>query len=301
MGNRNPVIALAKHTDGPAARADGHLHRVPALQPALSPAGHALVDALIIPGRVGPLPPNAAAVAEADIVNTVAAAGLVTTLRANAAEAGLESLSEACAAATTRQRFIGRERWHTARVAAERIQSATDRPPTALGSLAAMHLVYPTPASRLRGDILFLVPSQCAAKARLAVADLLGVDVTAHIIPGNSPRSWDEAVRLRGSALVEEGWQLPTLEDAALLTLPILETHQGPRAIAALADLVLLTRDPHFHWETFAQRAAMWRLRPAAWAALLSIRERFGCHTPASTLRRLEPTPWERILRSVLG
>jgi hypothetical protein len=133
------------------------------------------------------------------------------------------------------------------------------------------------------------------------VADLQGVDVTTHVIPGSSPRAWDESVRLRGSALVEEGWQLPTPEDAALLTIPVLDAHQGPRATAAMADLVLLTAHPDFHWETFVQRAGMWRLRAATWSALMTIRQRFGCPLPASALRRLEPSPWERILRSVLG
>jgi hypothetical protein len=164
-----------------------------------------------------------------------------------------------------------------------------------------MHLVYPDPAARLREEIRFLVPSNCAAKARLAVADLLGVDVTAHVFPGSSPRSWDEAVRLRGSALVDEGWQLPTLEDTALLTLPVLDTHPGPRATAAQVDFSLLTRHPHFHWETFVQRATMWRLRPAAWTALQTMRARFGYRIPTTALRRLEPSPWERVLRRILG
>jgi len=301
MGNENPVIALAKHTDGPAARADGHLHRVPALQPALSPAQRQLADALVIPGRIGRLPEALNTPDYPDIVAAVAPTGLIRDLRDNARAIGLDALADACSSAADRQRFIGRERWNTAQTAAERIQRATGRPATALGSLAAMHLVYPNPASRLRGEIRFLVPGQHAAKARLAVADLQGVDVTAHVIPGSSPRAWDEAVRLRGSALVEEGWQLPTLEDAALLTIPVLETHQGARATSALADLVLLTGDPHFHWQTFVQRAGMWRLRAATHSALMTTRQRFGCHTPMSAMRRLEPSPWERILRHVLG
>ena len=301
MANRNPVITLAKDTDGPAARANAHLHRVPALHAALSPKERAVVDALSIPDHRGDLPEDVDEVEPTNMVNTVAAAGLVTNFRDNARNAGLKRLAAACSAAAQRQRFIARERFHTARVAAGRILEATGRPPTALGGLAAMYLVYPDPASRLRGDIRFLVPSKWAAKARLAVADLLGVEVTSHVIPGSSSRSWDEAVRLRGSGLVEEGWQLPTPEDAALLTLPTLETHRGPRAIAALADMVLLTRHPHFHWETFAQRAAMWRLRSAAWHTMQTLGQRFGCHTPVATLGRLEPAPWERLLRNLLG
>jgi len=301
MGKRHPVLALATHADGPAARADGHIHRSPLLQPALSPTQRQVIDALIIPGRIGSLPEQGDAGGHAELVSAVAATGLARNLYRNARDAGLDPLADAATSAANRQRFIGRERWNTAKLAATRIHEATGRPPTALGSLAATHLVYGDPTQRLREELRFLVPASCAAKARLAVADLLGVDVTAHVFPGSSPRSWDEAVRLRGSALVEEGWQLPTLEDAALQTLWILETHAGARTTAALVDFTLLTSDPHFHWGTFVQRSTMWRLRPAAWSALQAMRQRFGARIPPSALRRLEPSPWERILRRVFG
>ncbi len=301
MGKQNPVITLAKHTDGPATRADGHLHQVPALQPALTPLERQFVDSLIVPYRVGSIPHDTDSLNFTHIVQAVAPTGLIRGLRKNAEHAALPDLVAAASPAAERQRFIGRERWNRACVASQKIQDATGRPPTALGSLAAMYLVYPDPAARLRNEVRFLVPAQCAAKARLAVADMLGVEVTAHVIPGSSPRSWDEAVRLRGSALVEEGWQLPTPEDAALLTLPTIETHRGPRGTAALVDLALLTNHPDFHWETFVQRAAMWRLRPVAWNALMELQARFDTKVPPTVLRRLEPSPWERLLRNVLG
>ena len=183
MGKQNPGIALAKHTDGPAARADGHLHHVPTLQPALSPAQRELADALVIPGRIGRLPTDAGTLGHDDIVSAVAPSGLIANLRENASQVGLDTLSAACSSAANRQRFIGRERWHTAQVAAERIQSATGRHATALGSLAAMHLVYPNPASRLRGEIRFLMPNQCTARARLA-SIISPVKIHSQAVPG---------------------------------------------------------------------------------------------------------------------
>jgi len=282
-------------------RADDHLHSPPLLQPVLDAHEAQLVNALIVPEHVGSLPTEAE---EADchhILQAVIGSGLIVGLRDNARRAGLSNLYRACVSLAERQRFIGRERWNVAKDAAHRIREATGRPPTAMGALAATHLVYPNPSARLRDVIRFLVPGPYAAKARLAVASLRGVEVTSHVISGSSPRSWDEAVRLRGSALVEEGWQLPTPEDAALLTLPDITSQRGARRTASLVDLTLLTRHPDFHWDVFAQRTGLWRLRPAAWGALQSLKRRFAFEVPDAILKRIEPTSWERLLRHVLG
>ena len=301
MGKRNPVIAIAKDSDSPAVRADGHLHRESLLQPVLGGVEREIVNALVIPKRVGHLPEGAPGVDPQNIVQCISSSGLISVLRDNARRAGLIGLFRACRGVTEQQRFIARERWNTATLAAKRILDATGRPPTALGCLAATHLVYAKPAQRLRHIIRFLVPGPSAAKARLAVADLRGVEVTSHIIAGSSPRSWDEAVRLRGSALVDEGWQLPSPEDAALLTLPVFELQRGGKSTAALVDLALLSEHPDFHWETFAQRAGIWRLRPAAWRALHQLSRRFGLRIPQSIFKQVEPSPWERLLRNILG
>lgn len=301
MGKRSPVITLAKHTDSQAARADDHLRAGSALQPVLAPHEAQVVNALILPKRVGSLPSEADSADCHHIVQAVTGSGLIVGLRDNARRAGLGNLYRACVSLAERQRFIGRERWNVATEAAARILEATGRPPTALGALAATHLVYSDPSARLRGVIRFLVPGPSAAKARLAIASLRGVEITSHVIAGSSPRSWDEAVRLRGSALVDEGWQLPATEDAALLTLPVIASQRGARRTAALVDLTLLTRHPDFRWDIFAQRTGLWRLRPAAWGALEALKRRFACEAPESIMKRVEPTPWERLLQHVLG
>ena len=301
MGKRSPVITLARQTDSPAVRADDHLHRDMTLQPVLAAHEAQVVNALILPQRVGALPEEAEHADCNHILQAVTGSGLILGLRDNARRAGLADLYRACVSMAERQRFIGRERWNVAKEAARRIQEATGRPPTALGALAATHLVYASPASRLRDAIRFLVPRKSAAKARLAVASLRGVEVTSHIIPGSSPRSWDEAVRLRGSALVDEGWQLPAPEDAALLILPDIGSQRGARRTAALVDLILLTRHPDFRWDVFAQRTRLWRLRPAAWGALQALKRRFAHEVPEAVLKRIEPTPWERLLKHVIG
>ena len=85
------------------------------------------------------------------------------------------------------------------------------------------------------------------------------------------------------------------------MTLPDIATLRGARRTAALVDLTLLTRHPDFRWDVFAQRTGLWRMRPAAWGALQALKRRFAFETPESILKRIEPTPWERLLQHVLG
>ena len=301
MGKHSPLIALATHAGDTAIRADEHLQTSPHSQAFLEPDEVRVLNALVLPKRVGPLPKLAADHDYANIVQAVANSGLIVGLRDNARRAGLTRLYRACASLAERQRFIGRERWNTAKHAAKRIREATGSPPTALSALAATHLVYPDPASRLRAAVRFLVPASKAAEARLAIAGLRGVEVSAHVLPGGSSRSWDEAVRLRGSALVDEGWQLPTPEDAALLSLGENAHKRGLQRMASLVDLALSTRHRDVKWDVFAQRSALWRLQPTTFAALNALRKHFAFDIPESILKRVEPTPWERLLRNVLG
>ena len=301
MGKQGPLIQLATEGKSPAVRADAHLKRSPGVRAVLDAAEVRVLNALVVPKRIGKLPSLTQDQDFQNIVTAVANAGLILGLRENARRAGIGGLYRACATLAQRQQFIGRERWHVAKEAARRIIEATGRPPTALGALAAAHLVYPTPASRLSSALRFLVPASKAADARLAVADLRGVEVSAHALPGGSPRSWDEAVRLRGSALVDEGWQLPTPEDAALLTLGEHAHQRGLQRMAALVDLALFTKHREFRWDVFAQRCAKWRLRPQTFAALNALKRHFGLDAPEGILKRVEPSPWERIVQHVLG
>ncbi len=264
--------------------------------PALRRDESALLRALIVPRRLGPLPDRAGDIDPQAVAEAAELTGLLLVVRENARRAGLSALLQTTESAAQRQRFIGRERWVTAQRAAQAIFAATGVAPMGVGPLAATYMIHEAPELRLRDELVFLVPEAAAPGVRLAIVGALrGVRVMGRALPGRARRSCEEALWLRASPRTDEGWHLPTMEDLALLTARELAVATGPKRLGLLVDLHMALDDPHFHWETFIQRAGVWRMRDAAWRALVDVETELAARVPQAVLRRLEPTVWEKV------
>lgn len=297
MAQPSSVVHLNRRASGAAARADGHLTRLtgPHLMPALPPAESALLRALLVPRRLGPLPARADAIDPTLVVAAAELTGLLLIVRDNALRAGLDRVAREASVAAQRQRFIGRERWNTAERAASAIFSATGIAPMALGALASTYMIHEGPEARLRDELVFLVPEPAAASVRLAVSALRGVRVSGRTLPGRARKACEDALWLRSTPRTDEGWHLPTMEDLALLTARDLSIATGPKRLGLMVDLHMALDDPHFHWETFIQRAGVWRVRDAAYRALKDLETDLKARVPQAVLRRLEPSVWEKV------
>ncbi len=280
-----------------AVRADSHLLEI-ARDPSterLSNDELSVLYALMVRGRTGTLPDGAERIAPEGIVQIAAAAGLIVPLADNAKRLGLGALAGASAMERQRQRFIGRERYNTAREATSRIALQTGRVPVALGSLAATCMVHEAPEDRLRDQVTLLVPRADAAAARSVVRDLAGVDIVSRALPGFSRRFSEEALWLRAGAPRAGGWRLPAIEDLFLLECLDLARTRGAGRLGILSDLLVMTWRPRLHWETVLHRADAWRARAATREAIETLRHSVGARIPLSFVGRLRPTLWDRV------
>ncbi|MEZ4269520.1 MAG: hypothetical protein R3F39_24430 [Myxococcota bacterium] len=280
-----------------AVRADSHLLEM-ARHPAterLSDAELSVLYALMVRGRTGTLPDGADRIPTEGIVEVATAAGLILPLADNAKRLGLHALADACAMERQRQRFIGRERYNTAREATSRIALETGRVPMALGSLAATCLVHQDPEDRLRDRMTLLVPHTDSATAKRLVADLAGVDIVSRALPGFGRRASEEALWLRAGAPRSGGWRLPAVEDLFLLECQDFARTRGTERLGILTDLLVMTWRPRLHWETVLHRADAWRTRAATHEAVETLRHSVGARIPLSFVSRLRPTLWDRV------
>lgn len=293
----NRHLHATTDADSGAVRADSHLlamARHPSTQ-SLSNDELSLLYALMVRGRTGTLPDGAERIAPDGIIELAAAAGLIIPLADNAKHLGLDAIADASAMERQRQRFIGRERYNTAREATSRIALETGRVPVALGSLAATCLVHQDPEDRLRDRVTLLVSGSDTATAKRLVSDLVGVDIVSRALPGFGRRASEEALWLRASAPRAGGWRLPAPEDLFLLECVDFARARGAERLGILTDLLVMTWRPRLHWETVLHRAAAWRTRAATHEAVETLRHSVGARIPLSFVSRLRPTLWDRV------
>lgn len=290
-------LRATNDADHGAVRADSHLLEMARRTdtPQLSDTELSVLYALMVRGRAGTLPDGADQVEPDAIVDLAANAGLILPLHDNAKRLGLTRLADACATERQRQRFIGRERWNTAREATSRIALGTGRVPVALGSLAATCLIHQDPEDRLRGRVTLMVPQADLVAARAAVSDLAGVELTARALPGFGRRASDEALWMRASAPRSGGWRLPAVEDLFLLECIDLARAQSADRLGILTDLLVMTWRPRLHWETVLHRAEAWRTRAVTHDAVETLRHSVGARIPLSFVSRLRPSLWDRV------
>ncbi|MCB9730217.1 MAG: hypothetical protein H6746_17235 [Deltaproteobacteria bacterium] len=284
-----------------AVRADSHLLELPrhGATQSLTDRELTLLYALMVRGRTGTLPDGAGRIDPAPLVELATAAGIVIPLADNARRLGMVALAEGCALERQRQRFIGRERWNTAREAASRIALETGRLPVALGALAATCHVHEDPADRLRHRITLLVPHADSAEARRLVSDLAGVEIVSRALPGIGRRSSEAAIWLRASPPRAGGWRLPAIEDLFLLECLDFSRSQSAERLGILSDLLMMTWRPRLHWETVLHRADAWRTRAATYDAIDALRHSVGARIPLTYVSRLRPTWWDRFSAAI--
>lgn len=249
------------------------------------------------------------------LVATAVEAGLAPLLRRAADRRGLDRIAASLRHAAHRQLFEGRRLLASASTAAGRLRDLMNRPPLALGSLAAV--AFPSapapstaaargtaaepPGALLRRPLLLLVPERVEAAARRAVRDLAGVEVSSHALPRRAGRGPEEALWLRASPPTPWGFRVPALEDRLLASALLLRRHAGPARLAALVELHALASSPALHWETLAQRAPIWRARHRLWLALEELSATLGTRVPEDLLPRLRPNLLDRLVGSFTG
>ncbi|MGM0578684.1 MAG: hypothetical protein ACQEXJ_23365 [Myxococcota bacterium] len=303
MPQQIPTRPRPNDERGPAVRADAHLRRGPTLArlPTLTASQQRLLEALVVPDRVGPLPEYADRLDPKPLISAAVGAGLVSVLRSNATHVGLSRLVDASAHEAQRQTFVARERHLTARRAARTIARLTGEHPLALGALAATSSVYGPGTSRLRDRLVLTVAPRSVGTARRATADLRGVEIRARALPGRGRQASNDAIWLRSSRATPDGWRVPAAEDQLLLGSLDLARARGSGRLGILVDLLLLSTLPSLHWSTMAQRAGLWRVRPAAWDALREVTGTFGARIPKRPAERLRPRLVERVRHALLG